>query len=390
MNIKTRITFWVLAATLSVIIPVALLSFWRTTLLLGRHLPEETVHGMALYLVISQVGIMSVGLLFFLIAFRLVAQSIAKPFCRLKDSALEIASGNLDAPIPETHRGDEIEALADAFRQMQGNLKTLIQSRAEAMLSKKALESELRLAHELQMCLMPHHLPETSFRDQFDLAASMKMAKEVGGDFYDYFLLDDETLCLTIADVSGKGIPAALLMTRCFIAFYDLLSSCKNIAHALDRINQKAFGANDACMFVTMFAMLVHLPTGKCRYVNVGHNPPFIMHRDATVESFPFADSLPLGIDAESGYHEETFQLRDGDQILLYTDGVTEAVDAEHRLFGEDRTVRTLTESAQASCSETIANLIQSIRDFVGDVSQSDDTTILSFRWFSRTTETND
>ena len=276
MNITNRITFWVLVATGIVLIPTGIFSYWRTMVLLGPKLPNEIVQSAAFQIGASQIVIVLTSMLFLIVAFRLVARNIAGPICQLQKAALAIASGNLDVSIPETGLHDEVEALAGSFRTMQRDLKANIDSLAETMRSKEKLESELRIAHEIQMSLVPDRMPETPMKDWFDLSASMKTAKQVGGDFYDYFLLDDETLCLAIADVSGKGVPAALLMSRCSALFRHLLITNHDLAYTTNQVNRVICDDNNSCMFVTLFAVLVHLPSGNCRYINAGHNPPYI------------------------------------------------------------------------------------------------------------------
>lgn len=320
------------------------------------------------------------GMILLISAFRLVARGISRPIQLLHDAALTIASGNLDTEIPKLRQQDEVGSLADSFEQMQHELKSHINSLAQATKLREQIESELRIARQIQMSLVPKRRPETPFTDRFDLSAVMEPAKQVGGDFYDYFMIDEETLCIVIADVSGKGVPASLLMARNSASFHGAMMNLRHPGPALEIVNQEMYNDNDANMFVTMFAMTVNISNGECSYANAGHNPPFLLRNGQKAEAFEFAGALPVGIDSDSVYHEHTLKLDEGDLVFLYTDGVTEAIDSNSCLFGEARTAETIDRSASKTCSELLEQVRKSINDFVQETPQSDDITMLAFR----------
>lgn len=347
---------------------------------LAIFVPRQAMWDYAMQVAGPQLSIGFLGMVLLLVAFRLVARGISMPIEELSSAALTIASGNLDATIPAMKHRDELAELAESFRKMKHDLKDHIASLAEATRLREHMESELRIARRIQMSLVPKHLPDTALRDRFDLAYYMEPAKLVGGDFYDFFMLDDETLCMVVADVSGKGVPAALLMARTSALFRSFLINGRQLGFAMEHVNRETCMDNEQCMFVTMFAMSVHLPSGACRTVNAGHNPPLIVRSGKSPEFLEYAHGLPVGIDEDGIYEEETFHLDPGDLIYLYTDGVTEAIDTESELFGERRTAASLSETGKFSCREILDKMRDDIIVFTRGTVQSDDITMLAFR----------
>lgn len=347
---------------------------------LAIFVPRQAMWSYAMQVAGPQLSIELLGMILLLIAFRLVAREISMPIEELHSAALTIASGNLDATIPVMKHQDELAELAESFRKMKHDLKNHIASLAEATRLREHMESELRIARRIQMSLVPKHLPDTPFRDCFDLAYFMEPAKLVGGDFYDFFMLDDETLCLVIADVSGKGVPAAILMARTSALFRSFLINGRQLGFAMEHVNRETCMDNDQCMFVTMFAMSVHLSSGACRMVNAGHNPPLIVKVGKSPEFIGHAHGLPVGIDEDGVYGEETFLLEPGDLVYLYTDGVTEAIDTKSELFGEQRMTASLAENENSNCHEILEKIREDISNFTQGAVQSDDITMLAFR----------
>ncbi len=342
---------------------------------------QEAVHGFAVNVGGRQVAIGLIGLMAMIVLLMFVAHGISRPIRELQESALTIASGDLEAKIPELHGRDEISALAGSFTKMQHDLKDYIGTLAETTRRKEQMESDLRIGRKIQMSLVPTRFPETPFADHFDLAAFMEPAKEVGGDFYDYFLLDDESLCVVIADVSGKGVPASLLMARGSAFFRSYLFGTGRLADAANLVNRELCKDNDACMFITLFAAILHLPSGRCRHVNAGHNPPFFLRKDAEPVMLPSGTGLPLGIDEDSHYTETEDILHPDDLLFLYTDGVTEAMNPDSELFGEFRTAATLKKNRNEDCHRVIVKTLDDIHAFVQETPQSDDITMVSLRY---------
>lgn len=347
---------------------------------LGIFVPTELMRGQAFKVGQQQAAIAFSGLIMLVFAIRFVARGISFPIRKLQESALDIASGNLETKIPRMRWKDEISELAESLKRMQEDLKANMERIANATRERERMDSDLRIAHKIQMNQVPRHLPETKFSENFDLSASIEPAREVGGDFYDYLMIDDETICLVIADVSGKGVPAALLMARSSALFRSYMINGHRLGPALEHVNKELCLENESNMFVTLFAMTVHLPSGECRYVNAGHNPPFVLRKNRSPEMMPEAKSVPLGIDDETAYPEETLVLNAGDAVYLYTDGVSEAIDSKSGLFGNDRTLDSLAKVNGNSCESILEKVRKSISEFVEDTPQSDDITMLAFR----------
>ena len=348
---------------------------------LGIFVPQESLKGFAMSVGRRQAMIGLGGLAIMLVLLLFVSHSISKPIRQLQEAALSIASGQLDAKVPDVHGKDEISHLAESFTRMQHDLKTQIASLAETTRRKEQMESDLRISRRIQMSLVPKRPLETGQSDRFDLAAFMEPAKDVGGDFYDYFMLDDRLLCLVVADVSGKGVPAALLMTRGSAFFRTYLQATRRLAFSLELVNRELARDNDACMFITLFAAVVDLQTGICHYAGAGHNPPFLVRRGKRPKMLADTVGLPLGIDEGQTYKEIELRLMPGELIYLYSDGVTEAMSPDTELFGEERTEKTLTGLDDRSCQDVIDRMLEAIGGFVTGAEQSDDITMIAFRY---------
>ena len=239
---------------------------------------------------------------------------------------------------------------------------------------------ELATAKAIQESALPREFPPFPDIDRFDVYASMKTAKEVGGDFYDFFLVEDHKLGFVIADVSGKGIPAALFMMTAKTQIRNYMEMGLNLSDAIAAANHQLCIGNDAGMFVTVLACLLDYETGELCYVNAGHNPPLVLH-DGTWEWIRGATGLPLGLFDEMPYQSRCMQLETGDVLYLYTDGVTEAMDTDDTLFGEDRLEETLYEYASMNPRSIGVGVRRALTDFTLDAEQSDDITMLCLKY---------
>ena len=242
-----------------------------------------------------------------------------------------------------------------------------------------SLRKELAVAKNVQMSALPAAFPQSEY---FDLAARMTPAREIGGDFFDYFILDGDSIGVIVADVSGKGVPAALItmVTRALLrsAAPNHLSPAK----CLSEVNELLSQDNDACMFVTLFYGVLHLCNGQFRYSNGGHNPPRLLRgADSNVEVFPLADDFPLGIISGHEFCDNEIQLEVGDALFLYTDGVTEAPNTSNDEYGEDRLDGQLNNEGQSQMGELVDIIIKAVEQFSGGMEQFDDITCLALRW---------
>ncbi len=245
----------------------------------------------------------------------------------------------------------------------------------------ESLKGDLAIACEIQQAILPRvfpPFPEDS--DKLDIAASMTPAKDVGGDFYDFFRIDDDRIGFVIADVSGKGIPAAIFMavSRTLIRATGVRGVSP--ADCLTYSNKLLAAESVDCMFVTVFYGIFNLKTGEISYCNAGHNPPYILKRGGAVEVLPMSQDPMVGAIDGIEYHGATLQLDHGDSLVMFTDGVTEAMNAQNEEFGEERLEDTLAEVTMHNCQQIVEAIKVDVAAFVGDAEQSDDITVLALK----------
>ena len=245
----------------------------------------------------------------------------------------------------------------------------------------ESLKGDLAIACEIQQAILPRvfpPFPEDS--DKLDIAASMTPAKDVGGDFYDFFRIDDDRIGFVIADVSGKGIPAAIFMavSRTLIRATGVRGGSP--ADCLTYSNKLLAAESVDCMFVTVFYGIFNLKTGEISYCNAGHNPPYILKRGGAVEVLPTSQDPMVGAIDGIEYHGATLQLDHGDSLVMFTDGVTEAMNAQNEEFGEERLEDTLAEVTMHNCQQIVEAIKADVAAFVGDAEQSDDITVLALK----------
>jgi sigma-B regulation protein RsbU (phosphoserine phosphatase) len=322
-----------------------------------------------------------IGILALLLVALLIARSITRPLRVLDAATQALAQGELDAPLPEAKGRDEIARLTGSFGRMRDDLRLYIDELRVTTAARERIESELRIAASIQMSLVPRTFPPYPLRRDLDLQALLEPAREVGGDFYDFFLLDDDHLCLAIADVSGKGVPAALLMavTRSFLRSFAREGGSP--VEIVATLNDELAADNEACMFVTMFLAVVDLRSGAVRYASAGHNLPFVVDRACGVTQIPHVKGMALGARAGIVYEEGTLALAPGDVLYLYTDGVSEAMDERDEVYSEERLGKDLGGLCAGSCEDILKGLLAILREHALGVEQSDDITMMAFKY---------
>ena len=345
---------------------------------LGVVVPENELFSAlrTLTLELALIGTAGFTLLFLVIV--LISGKMTRPISALADKALEIARGNLDIELPASRSNDEIGDLTTSFENMRSALKEYIVDLKETTAIKERIESELKIAHTIQMSFLPKHFPPFPEKSEFDIYAALIPAKEVGGDLYDFFLLDDRHLFFSIGDVSGKGVPAALFMAVSKTLMKGIASENISPSEILERTNRELCVDNDSMMFCTVFCAILDFTTGELAYANAGHNPPLIISAGHKPQWLVVAPEVMLGVMEDVGYKTLVTTLKPGASLILYTDGVTEAMDHEDKLYGNDRLVRTLETEKADSAQEFVENIVLSVREFVGAVAQSDDITVLA------------
>jgi sigma-B regulation protein RsbU (phosphoserine phosphatase) len=321
-----------------------------------------------------------VGILLLATAVAFTARSITTPLHALAEATEVIASGNFDAELPPVCSRDEVGTLTRAFVSMNGALKEYVRDLTETTAAKERIQSELRVATDIQASLLPRIFPAFPDREEFDIFATMDPAKEVGGDFYDFFFIDERNLCFLIADVADKGVPAALYMMVAKTLLKTEAQHCGEPDRILATVNNILAADNENCMFVTVFCAILDTASGEVRFANAGHNPPLLKDCRGISYLAPKAGFV-LGPIPESVYETECLTLSPGDVLFLYTDGVTEAKNRQSELFGEQR----LLEAMGRAPGDVLTDLLQFLRAEVtrhaDGAEQSDDVTMLAIRY---------
>jgi sigma-B regulation protein RsbU (phosphoserine phosphatase) len=243
---------------------------------------------------------------------------------------------------------------------------------------KERMEDELNIGREIQMSMIPLVFPPFPDHDEFSVFAALEPAREVGGDFYDYYFIDEERFCFCIGDVSGKGVPAALFMAMAKTLIKSRAADDRSTASILTHVNDELSVDNSSCMFVTIFSGILNIRTGELLYTNAGHNPPYLKRKDGTLQLLDQRHGPVIGAVEGMVYGEGRDTLEPGDLLLLYTDGVTEAMDVEERLFSEDRLEQLLTSMDTDDPDEVIENTVAAVKTFEGEAEQADDITVLA------------
>ena len=330
----------------------------------------ELFHGAVHHLSVLLAALLICTLLIVGVLYLVLKHNINEPILELTEIARRISQGDLDKDI-HLDKPSELAQLADAFNKMKMDIKTHLMQLAKVSSEKEKIESELSIANTIQTSVLPTDFPKT---ERFELVASMKPAKVVGGDFYDFFPVDENHCAFVMADVSGKGITAALYMMSAKTAIKNMLQAGYPLLDA-NKANQSLCDNHAEGMFVTAFIGILDLESGEIQYVNAGHCPPLIK----TKEGYAYVDvvrNLILGVRSGYEYQSGKITLKDGNRLFLYTDGVTEAQAKACKMFGEDRLLKVLNEK-EVSTAETLDYVHKQIKKFVKDVPQSDDITML-------------
>lgn len=308
--------------------------------------------------------------LFTLIYF-LIKKVIIDNLRKINGTLAEITDGNLNVTV-DVRTNEEFASLSDDINQTVSTLKRYI---AEAA---ARIDKELEFAKEIQYSALPSVFPPYPNRKDFEIYAHMITAKEVGGDFYDFYMLGDSTLAFMIADVSGKGIPAAMFMMQAKTIIKDLAESGLELPEVFATANKKLCENNDAGMFVTAWMGILDLKTGLLKFVNAGHNPPLVRQADGEFVYLKARSGMVLaGMDGVK-YRLNELKLSPGDRIFLYTDGVTEATDENNRLYGEERLLETVNQNIVKNTQMLCEAVKDDVDRFVGDAPQFDDITMLA------------
>ena len=311
-----------------------------------------------------------------------LSRRFVKPINELSEGVKEISNGNLDKKL-NIHTGDEIEHLATCFNAMTDELQTYIANLAKETAEKERIATELDVAKDIQNGMLPKDFPT---RADFELFATMTPAKEVGGDFYDFYFLDETHLAITVADVSGKGIPAALFMViskTVLNNFAETFYKQNGLAPVVEAANEQLCANNEAMMFVTVFIGVLDLETGEFTFVNAGHNPPVVYHAEENHCDFlDVKKNFVMGPMDGMPFAEQKITFKRGDLIFIYTDGVTEALNVADEEYLPDRLIKFMNSTdCRADLETLLKNIRGDVADHVGEAAQSDDITMFALRF---------
>ncbi|MBR3239747.1 MAG: serine/threonine-protein phosphatase, partial [Oscillospiraceae bacterium] len=285
---------------------------------------------------------------------------------------------NLQFQMEKAYRtGDEIEELAESFAKLSGQTLRYIAEVERVTAEKERIGTELELATRIQADMLPNIFPAFPERSEFDIYAKMDPAREVGGDFYDFFLVDEDHLCMVMADVSGKGVPAALFMMATKIILSNNAKQGKSPAQILADTNAAICANNREEMFVTVWIGVLELSTGKLTAANAGHEYPALRRPGGGFELVEDPHGFVLGGLGGMKYREYELTLEPGSKLFVYTDGVPEATDAEEQMFGTERMMEALNREPERRPEEILAGVRAAVDAFVGEAEQFDDLTML-------------
>ena len=319
-----------------------------------------------------------IGLLLLFLSCRRIIKTLTRPVTEFSKAALVMAQGDFQAQLPQIKSEDEIKDLHDSFEHMQKSITHYIQELKTTTATKERFESELNIARQIQLSMVPTEFPDN---ERFSVHALLQPAREVGGDFYDFKEKGDNVF-FVIGDVSGKGVPAALVMAITRAAFRFLSGLGLSIDKMVEKINNTLSARNENNMFVTLFVGKINLTTGEMYYCNAGHNPIVIRHADGHAEYLHAQSNIAVGVFKNFNFEHEVTQLEKGSRLILYTDGVTEAEDVTKAQYGEPHLLDFANKIDNKDSAKDITDhLITEVKNFTGEATQNDDITILTISY---------
>ncbi len=311
-----------------------------------------------------------------------VSKRIVRPLEHMTQKVRSLGGKNLQFMMEDDYRtGDEIEILAESFATLSSRTLQYVDQVQRVTAEKERIGAELTMANAIQRSQLPRLFPPFPNRHEFNLFATMKPAKEVGGDFYDFFMVDNDHVALVMADVSGKGVPAALFMMVTRMLIKSRIQSGESPSEALTNVNRQLCESNELGFFVTAWLAVLEISTGKGVAVNAGHEHPVLRRSGGKYELILYRHSLALAALDGVQFKQHEFQLCPGDSIFVYTDGVTEATSSEKELFGTERMLESLNKAPDAEPDEILANVMGDIQHFMDGEDQFDDITMMCLKY---------
>jgi len=342
-------------------------------------IPEEELIGDINSLTIKISTIAVLGLLFLLIVVVLITRHLTRPLAELATATKDIGAGNLEATLPATTREDEIGILTDDFSLMRDSLKNHIEDVQQAAAREQKLESEIQIAKDIQMSMLPGAGNVFIKHKQHQLFAYLRAARAVGGDLY-YFQQSDSILHFIIGDVSDKGVPASLFMAKTVTLYTRALKDELSPGQTFTMMNDILVQNNDACMFVTALCGSIDLDTGEIVMANAGHMNPVIRHAEITAEH-EIKGATALGLMDDVEYPDVSFTLGSGTTIIMYTDGISEAHDIDNKQYGDEQLIELITSTDVSDIQKTGTTIIDNVDGFSQATEQFDDITLMIIRY---------
>jgi phosphoserine phosphatase RsbU/P len=349
-------------------------SGWSLAIVIPAKVLLADIYSLHLRIYLIGIG----GFLVILLIIIIISRNITIPLEKLAAATRLIGTGNLEAKLPEIRSRDEIGQLSDSFHQMQGHLQEYIRNLKEFTAARQKIESELKIAFDIQQEIIPKTFPPFPRRNDIDIYATLVPALHVGGDLYDYFFVEDDLLAICIGDVSGKGVPASLLMAISRTLFRSRTHKKMNAREIVQDINSDLSIENKKAMFVTLFLGLLNLKTGGFEYCNAGHNYPYILKENGKLICLNETHGPPLGVYLNRPFGHSKVTLQSNDRLILFTDGVTEAMDKDGEFYGEERLENLLSGPCKGlAVKESTLFILDDLAEFTRGAEQSDDIALL-------------
>ena len=335
------------------------------------------------FLIIVIAAIILVVLAAILMCYFFVKKKIVNPINKIRDTSKRMVENleNEESIDVSVKTGNEIEELFDSFKEMYSDVKDYINRLGAVTAEKERIGAELDVAKHIQASMLPCIFPAFPERSEIDIYATMEPAKEVGGDFYDFFMVDDTHLAIVMADVSGKGVPAALFMVIGKTLIKDHTTPGADLGKVFTEVNQLLCESNSEELFITAFEGVLDLVTGEFVYVNAGHEMPFICKAGGDFEPYKIRAAFVLAGMEGMKYRAGSMILEPGDKIFLYTDGVTEATNVNNELYGMERLGAILNKVKNGTPHDILPAVKKDIDEFVGEAPQFDDITMLCLEY---------
>lgn len=349
----------------------------------GVEIPMETLES-DINQYIANIGIAAGIALFVLMILTLIViiRILVNPIELVTKEAASFVENNTEISemLPKVRTGDEVQVLSESILSLEHGIKEYISNLTKVTAEKERIGAELSVAAGIQVSQLPGNFPAFPDRTEFDIFASMTPAKEVGGDFYDFFMVDDDHIGMVMADVSGKGVPAALFMMISKILIKSRVQSGDSPGEALATANNQLCEGNDTGFFVTVWLAVLEISTGKGIAANAGHEHPVLRRDGGEYELVKYKHSMAVATLEDIPFAEHEFEMHPGDSLFVYTDGVAEATNADNELFGTDRMLESLNKNPDAEPEEILRNVMDGINEFVAGAEQFDDITMLCFK----------